>query len=1250
MKSIARPGLTSILTACAAAMLCAVPVLAETIDIAGHTETGISLQSQGTDGVEIGFQMARFGMEPLNLKGETAYTITLPGVFLPNNAGAPDLPGMGRYVAMPQGATASFEIVSAHTQVYHNVEVAPAPVIPRESDNSPLVYQKDLAIYSRDAFYPESPVMLSEPGMLRGVDVVTLGITPFLYNPVSKELIVYTELDVRVSFHGGTGHFGEDRLRSRYWEPILGSQLLNYDSLSKIDMRTPDPDSREGWEYVIITPDHPDFIAWGDTLKAWRKLQGITTECFTTTEIGGTSWTAIESFLNNAYHTWDPAPVAFLILGDYPGSGDNRDSGVTSPTWNGYCVSDNIYADIDGDDLPEMAHARITARNAGELQIMIEKMLTYERAPYTDEGFYDHPVIAGGWQTERWFILCTEIVLGYQVNILGKDPVREYAIHSGTPGSIWSSNPNTYMLLDYFGPSGLGYIPATPAHLTDWGGNATRLNNDINAGAYMVMHRDHGGVTGWGEPYYNIGHLSGLSNDMYPFVFSINCLTGKYNSSSECFTEAFHRMNHGALGVIAASDISYSFVNDTFIFGMCDGLWPDFMPGYPYMAPDPGMPTDLRPSFAMINGKHFLYQSNWPYNPQNKDETYHLFHTHSDAFLTMYTEMPQYLTVIHDGVCFTDVDLFTIQADLGSIIALTVEGEIIGVAEGTGTPIDIPIIPQSEPGTLKITVTKANYFRHDEDIPILPPEGPYLVIDAVNIDDDMNGLSAGNGDGDCDAGEQMEVNISLRNVGSEDAINVRATLETDDEHCEILDDYAEYGDIAAGATEPGLDDFFMKISPQCPDGHQMHFIMNVESDNRMTWEKHFTLAVEAPIMLLSDWIVDDTVGGNGDGRIDPGETFTLEVTLGNEGSEDATNVQVYLVVSHPDATILQGTATVATLAAGGTATPDTPFEVTVDLSCPDPDMLLCELLLNADWDQNAYPQFHIPVGGFFDDVEAGAGNWTHYVVTATFTDQWHRSTQRQYSGEYSWKFGDTGAGNYADLSDGALESESLPIPLRPICTLTFRHWMEAEVSGAHAGYCYDGGMVEMSLNGAAWEQIFPVGGYNYLIREGGTPGPWPAETEVYSGNIDWAEAVFDVSGYEGEARFRFRFGSDGAETAEGWYIDDIEFTGYGHDPADAGETVSVVLHPVIDQNIPNPFNPTTAIAYRLPASSDVLLRVFDPAGRLVRTLVDGRQEAGSHHIAWNGMNDAGIAVGSGVYFYRFEVEGVAENRKMILTR
>ena len=129
-----------------------------------------------------------------------------------------------------------------------------------------------------------------------------------------------------------------------------------------------------------------------------------------------------------------------------PGAPPRHTPAMPTQTWSGV-LSDNIYADRDGNNLPDMPHARIVARNSAELQTMIGRMLSYERTPITLPSYYDHPVIAGGWQTERWFILCTEICLGHQVNVLGKDPIREYAIYSGSP-TTWSSNQNTYMLLE----------------------------------------------------------------------------------------------------------------------------------------------------------------------------------------------------------------------------------------------------------------------------------------------------------------------------------------------------------------------------------------------------------------------------------------------------------------------------------------------------------------------------------------------------------------------------------------------------------------------------------------------------------------------------------------------------------------------------------------------------------------------------------------------------------------------------------
>ena len=84
------------------------------------------------------------------------------------------------------------------------------------------------------------------------------------------------------------------------------------------------------------------------------------------------------------------------------------------------------------------------------------------------------------------------------------------------------------------------------------------------------------------------------------------------------------------------------------------------------------------------------------------------------------------------------------------------------------------------------------------------------------------------------------------------------------------------------------------------------------------------------------------------------------------------------------------------------------------------------------------------------------------------------------------------------------------------------------------------------------------------------------------------------------------------------------------------------------QNYPNPFNPATTIQYSLPENGPVTLKIYDVTGRLVRTLVDQSQRAGLHNVIWNGRNDFGHSVGSGVYFYQLRMNNRVRTQKMIL--
>lgn len=86
------------------------------------------------------------------------------------------------------------------------------------------------------------------------------------------------------------------------------------------------------------------------------------------------------------------------------------------------------------------------------------------------------------------------------------------------------------------------------------------------------------------------------------------------------------------------------------------------------------------------------------------------------------------------------------------------------------------------------------------------------------------------------------------------------------------------------------------------------------------------------------------------------------------------------------------------------------------------------------------------------------------------------------------------------------------------------------------------------------------------------------------------------------------------------------------------------------QNFPNPFNPSTTIAYRLDTPVSVRLAVYDMSGRAVKELVNGYQASGSYSVVWGGKNDRGESVASGTYFTRLSVGSTSQMIKMLLVK
>jgi hypothetical protein len=916
-------------------------------------DAGYTVKNQSNGNVVLNYSVKSFSFEDMAVNGESMVNIELPGNLLFNDEGAPNLPGSGRYLAVPEGATAKVSIVSVRKETFSNINLAPSPRIPWETEEGPLDYAKDESIYSKDAFYPAEPIKLSEVTEIRGVAAVMLGITPFQYNPVTRELIVYRDIEVEVTFEGGTGNFGEDRLRSRWWDPIMKDVFMNFSSLPKVNYNKSFALTEEtGCEYLIVVPTDPEFAQWADSIKAFRTMQGIQTDIMTVDDCGGNTISSMETFFNDAYDNWDIVPSAVLLIGDYGSNGANR---ITSPMWNNYCVSDNIWADVTGNSMPDIIFARMTAQNEAQLEVMVTKFLDYERNPPTNPDFYNHPITALGFQTERWFQICSESVAGFWEVVQEKEPVRINAIYSGTPGTTWSTATNTTTVMNLFGPNGLGYLPAQPSQVNcSWNGSAQDVINAINNGAFMLQHRDHGFEQGWGEPAFQSSHINSLNNEDLTFVWSINCLTGKYNITNEVFSEKFHRhtsngQNSGALAINAASEVSYSFVNDTYVWGAYDNMWPEFMPDYGSTPEERG----VLPAFASAAGKYFLQQSSWPYNTNNKEVTYNLFHHHGDAFNVVYSEVPMDLTVSHDPILYAGVTSFDISADEGAFIALTVNGEIIGTAEATGDVQSIDIPGQVPPDMMTVTITKQNYYRYTFVVEVIPPTGPYVVKDSYTINDE-----SGNNNGLLDYGEYNMLSLTVENVGVEEAEDVVVTLTTTDDYITITDGEETYGNIAAGALASVDDGFAYEVADDIPDGHNPVFEVTA-TDGNLTWISSLSIPAHAPVLEFVGFSISDA-NGNNNGKIDPGETVDITVEIENSGSSDAFAIEGMLSVTDPYLTINSGVEDFGDLMYGNTTTAT--FSASADDQTPAGHMVNILFEMTADLGIAGNGSFDVVIG------------------------------------------------------------------------------------------------------------------------------------------------------------------------------------------------------------------------------------------------------------------------------------------------
>jgi hypothetical protein len=802
--------------------------------------------------------------------GQTYHQLRIESAGRTADLGLPEMPYVGRWVAVPHGAriTASVNLLDSIDVTGYQVWPAQLPAPDGEGARPPFV--RDEVFYTEGGQHPENVLLVSSKKVVRGCETALVGLFPLRFDAAEGRIRVYRRARIEVRFIGGASYFVEERLRSRFFEPLYAGMLVNYQSVESYEpLRA--PRDEEG-EMIILVPDGMEGIV--QPLAEWRTISGLPTVVATLNELGVQDTTEILQYIQQAYDTWQTPPSFVLLVGDANLMPTNYRYVHPDPPAPGQRTGTDLwYFTVDGPDwFADIHHGRISIENFTQLNTIVQKLLDYERDPLP--GTWNNHVFLASYEEPYRFFTVTSESIYYYLTSIGYDCDRAY--EAGYPS-----------------------------------GTTQDIINNWNEGCVIVNHRDHSDRIGWNHPRFHADEsLYQLNNgNMLPLVYSINCLSGYFDEETddewgwpeECFAEQLCRFHPGGtIGVIAASRTSFSGYNDEFNKGLFAAMFPGFRPGYPDSASgNPWTKPTFRQGAVLDFGQWYMYDKyvvtggagyppDWPWLPEltltrAQMEMYHYF---GDPAQDIHTGEPTAMVVSHDTTAATGQDSFVVWADEeGALVALSLDGELVGREYVLGGVAEVPLeAPLTCPATLHVVVTAHNRIPYEANVYVGPDAGWYVVIDSTAVYD-----YAGNVDGVIDQGDSVGITVWLRNVGQQPAPAVAGSLSTADSVVTVVESYVTYGDIPPNGGVSSPDDYRIAVAGEVPDGRIVPLELAVSSGDSL-WIRSFTMRVFAPLMRYVTVQVDDSTGNN-NGRPDPGETVSLWVTLTNLGSGTATSVQ-----------------------------------------------------------------------------------------------------------------------------------------------------------------------------------------------------------------------------------------------------------------------------------------------------------------------------------------------------------------------
>jgi hypothetical protein len=998
------------------------------IDLERHSNP-VDVLVDNLQTVQIKYTYPGIGTFSVGSERGTFNEIFMPNTYWTGELGTPKLPASKDLIEVPFGSEVTIKVLNYSMNEYklsdHGISNLLIPVQPslrkdQDADQVPFEYKE--SVYQQDKFIGHELAQIEVLGVMRGTRIARLTIAPVSYNPVKGIIRVYNDIEIEVAFHNpdlALTEYIKASTYSPYFE-VIQKSLLN----KAVQSYPAHPDlTKYPVKYLIVSDrmfeyDLPPFIEW-KTKKGFEVILAFT-------DVIGTSYAAIQTWVHAQYNAGtptDPAPSFLLLVGDTPqipatmGSSSNK-------------MTDLYYGSVDGDYFPEMYYGRFSATNSAQLTAQINKTLYYERYEFADPSYLDRATLIAG-ADGTW-------------NPRVGQPTIQYGANNYWNASNGFTSVNTYLTSPYTGC----YDPARIA-------------------VSFINYTAHCGQTSWGDPLLSQSAVNAfVNNGQYPLAIGNCCLAADFGYA-ECIGETWQRAaNKGSVAYIGSSPNSYWFEDFYWSVGAfpIQGTNDGYVPTYAettWGAYDGPFVSDYVSAGAIVFvGNLAVTEVHIQGYPSHSSPLYYwqAYNVLGDPSLVAYHTQGSTNAVSHMPILPIGMNYYEVSATPGSYVAISKDGVLHGAAlVGLTGIVNVPIDPVVSSGMVDIVVTKPQYIPYMVQVPAAALEGPYIVLDYYQIND-ING----NNNGLADYGESISLHVTLKNVGADPSGQVVVTLTGTDPYVALTGSAVQnFGIIINGGTATVNNAYNFNIADGVPDQYTATFTLDMD-DGDGPWTSSLQLIVQAPALQFGNLVINDNIGGNGNGRLDPGETADIIVQVLNDGHSISPAGLATLTSASPWITVNTGTDPISPISAQGQTT--VAFSVTADPATP----VGTSVDLHVDVAAGNYGINHTfsrTVGLVLEDWETG--NFASFPWTFGGNAPWTITSVGPYEGVYCAKSGTITHSQTTDLIVQLYVSEA--------GNISFYRKVSSETNYDYLRFFIDGIQQAQWAGEVAWGEVsFPV--------------------------------------------------------------------------------------------------------------------------------------------------------------------------------